>query len=43
MTIRDLIEAGFLPDCTAKGLWENPLTGERAWPKERPCTIKSSS
>jgi hypothetical protein len=31
MKIRDLISAGFLPDCTAKGSWENPVTGARVW------------
>ncbi len=33
MTTDKLIAAGFLPDCTAKGCWENPVTGERVWPK----------
>jgi hypothetical protein len=32
--LHDLIAHGFLPDCTSKGCWENPVTGERVWVKK---------
>jgi hypothetical protein len=31
MKIQELIERGWIPDCTSKGCWENPVTGARVW------------